>query len=400
MNKRKSTELTDEWGAFTAIPNQFLEQWGRYSDQAKVLFVLLRYHTNTKTRSAFPSYDQIKLETGWTPKTIVKAVRDLEAGGWLERRKQFSGNTHYILKRPSDSPAQSVPEERTESSAHSSPEGRTEVALHSFPEGRTDAHSFPLGRNDETKDLPSVLPSGQSYPQGRNDAHSFPQGRNGETKDLVQSFPTDRTIRREGQSFPQGSPVLPSGKANKEKTEINKTDDTKSLAAKRGRAAKSADEKADQQKNPFFERFAAQYAAEYEGPYVSRQGDFVQLAELRRRCRAHDNWDLNAPASDGKRDRYQQALDNYFASDMATRTFADFCARFSTFFKGALDRFGQYQGNGGANGQQQTAGNRETHNARATRKTFELLGINLDSSGAGDVGADPDDAAPARPALG
>lgn len=94
-----NTKLTDEWGSFTAVPNEFIANAVHLSDHARWMFVLLRFHTNSKTGTAFPSYDQIKAQTGWAYNTIAKAVKELEADGWLARKKQFSGTTHYTLIR-------------------------------------------------------------------------------------------------------------------------------------------------------------------------------------------------------------------------------------------------------------------------------------------------------------
>lgn len=93
------TKLTDEWGAFTAIPNEFIDHAQGLSDQARWLFIFLRRHTHQQTGIAFPSYTYIQEQTGWTPKTIARAVRELEAAGWLVRRKNFSAPTEYLLVR-------------------------------------------------------------------------------------------------------------------------------------------------------------------------------------------------------------------------------------------------------------------------------------------------------------
>lgn len=94
-----NTKLTDEWGSFSAIPNEFIDAAGDLSDQARWLFVLLRRYTNGQTGKAFPSYKVIQAHTGWTPKTIAKAVRELEETGWLIREKALGDVTHYILIR-------------------------------------------------------------------------------------------------------------------------------------------------------------------------------------------------------------------------------------------------------------------------------------------------------------
>lgn len=94
-----NTRITDEWGSFSAIPNEFIDAASDLSDQSRWLFVLLRRYTNGQTGKAFPSYKLIQERTGWTPKTIAKAVRELEEAGWIEREKAFNGPTQYILKR-------------------------------------------------------------------------------------------------------------------------------------------------------------------------------------------------------------------------------------------------------------------------------------------------------------
>jgi len=99
-----NTRIHDEWGAFSIIPNEFIDNAGDLSDQARWLFVLLRRYTNGQTGKAFPSYKLIQDRTGWTPKTIAKAVRELEEAGWMEREKTYNGPTNYILKRKSHFP--------------------------------------------------------------------------------------------------------------------------------------------------------------------------------------------------------------------------------------------------------------------------------------------------------
>lgn len=104
-----NTKIVDEWGAFSAIPNEFIDAAGDLSDQGRWLFVLLRRYTNGQTGKAFPSYRVIQDRTGWTPKTIAKAVRELEEAGWIEREKTYNGPTNYILKRNRHFPEGSKP---------------------------------------------------------------------------------------------------------------------------------------------------------------------------------------------------------------------------------------------------------------------------------------------------
>ena len=95
-----NSRLYSEWGAFAGIPYQFIDNASGCSDQARWLFVLLMRHANHETGEAFPSYQLLSAKTGWTNKTISKAVKELEEKGWITRKKQFSGPTVYTLVRP------------------------------------------------------------------------------------------------------------------------------------------------------------------------------------------------------------------------------------------------------------------------------------------------------------
>ena len=112
MPTNPNAKLFNEWGAFAVIPHEFIDASTAYSDQAFRLFVLLMRYTNGKTGEAFPSYTHLQSLTGWSTKTIAKAIRELEAAGWIVRKKQFSGPTHYTLVRP-----HSFPTERTDSTS-------------------------------------------------------------------------------------------------------------------------------------------------------------------------------------------------------------------------------------------------------------------------------------------
>lgn len=96
---RQHSEIYDEIGAFTTVPNELIDVPGM-SDQAFRLAVLLRRYTNNETGKAFPSYNFLQSKTGWTHKTIAKAIKELEASGWILREKQFSGPTKYTVKKP------------------------------------------------------------------------------------------------------------------------------------------------------------------------------------------------------------------------------------------------------------------------------------------------------------
>lgn len=136
------TTLTDEWGSFTAIPNEFIHMAGELQEQSRWLFVLLRHYTNSETKTAFPSYAEIKHKTGWAFNTIAKAIRDLEEHGWLIRKKQFSGNTHYTLIRKSKS-VKSLPEASNDQSL---PEASNDQSLRAASTSEPQVQSLRAAR--------------------------------------------------------------------------------------------------------------------------------------------------------------------------------------------------------------------------------------------------------------
>lgn len=110
--------LQDDLGTFTIIPNQFLSQSGNFSDHAFRLFVLLRYHTDNQSEVAFPSYKRIQSMTGWSTKTVAKAVKELMAAGWLNRKRRFNDSNVYRLQKPAQSfPTESLQYFPTESTS-------------------------------------------------------------------------------------------------------------------------------------------------------------------------------------------------------------------------------------------------------------------------------------------
>lgn len=139
---KRHSEIYDEIGAFTTVPNELVDTPG-VSDQAFRLAVLLRRYTNNETGKAFPSYNFIQSKTGWTPKTIAKAIRELESSGWIVREKQFSKPTKYTVKRP-----------------HYFPQGSGHSTSH------REVMTLPVGKSKKTntKKTNNSLRSGSSNP--------------------------------------------------------------------------------------------------------------------------------------------------------------------------------------------------------------------------------------------
>lgn len=93
------SNLSRRFGTFTVIPNAFFQD-SAISNTEFRLFAYFCYRTNQETETAFPSYDTIKRDTGMSYQTIANAVRQLEAKGWLTRKKRFSGTTIYAIDIP------------------------------------------------------------------------------------------------------------------------------------------------------------------------------------------------------------------------------------------------------------------------------------------------------------
>jgi phage replication O-like protein O len=112
--------------------------------------------------------------------------------------------------------------------------------------------------------------------------------------------------------------------------------ETKQRSKKEDRRVLPASAKPEKKINPlvepFFGEFCAAYSETYDGaPYVSCDGDFVQLTALRKR------W---ATVETSFETAWARALPNYLATPQKKHTLADLCVHFATFFKNAVDRFG------------------------------------------------------------
>jgi len=109
--------------------------------------------------------------------------------------------------------------------------------------------------------------------------------------------------------------------------------------------------------DPAYELFAVKHQESTGTGYVSKTGDFVQLAKLRK---------ANHIAGKGIPELWEQANDNYFGSPMAAYSLADLCIRFPIFRNSPLNEFKtpiHHRGNG--------HGPRESSQERAVRENKE-----------------------------
>ena len=114
--------------------------------------------------------------------------------------------------------------------------------------------------------------------------------------------------------------------------------DTKNIKKKTIKETKKENLPASPRIDPIYEIFAVQFQQAKGMPYLNKKPDFVQLAELRKKCAA-TGWELTA-------ERFSKAAKNYFDSEFGAYTLAHLAANFSTFFNSALDRFGKPQQKG------------------------------------------------------
>lgn len=87
----------DSIGRFAMIPHTFIEESRGLSIHARWLFVILMFYRNTMTGNSFPSYQTIHEKFGLRRPMISKGIKELEAAGWLKRKKRFSQSTIYTL---------------------------------------------------------------------------------------------------------------------------------------------------------------------------------------------------------------------------------------------------------------------------------------------------------------
>jgi len=91
--------LRDEIGDFVGIPISFMEDT-KQTAESRVVFMVLRYHTNKKSKRAFPGYETIMTESGLSRQKTAEGIKVLVGTGWLVKHKQFAKVTEYELRYP------------------------------------------------------------------------------------------------------------------------------------------------------------------------------------------------------------------------------------------------------------------------------------------------------------
>lgn len=186
-------KLSDLIGQFATIPNSFIQEAKTLSTEAKWLFVILRYHTNSKTGNAFPSYTKINEITGFHRKTISKALKELEGTGWLTKQRRFGASTLYALQIPSSSISDTT-EPQTSSAT-----GGTVSSITSATISSSDG----VHANQTEEETRSSKPDKELSPHARlMKIHSDrlggnlpdPQAQAGAVKWIVERFPMEKAV--------------------------------------------------------------------------------------------------------------------------------------------------------------------------------------------------------------
>lgn len=94
-------KLIDKIGRFVTVPNAFVHT--KPSHAAMHLFVVLRMYADNDTGVAFPSIDTLSRVAGMKRNTVIKAVKELIAGGWLARVKRYGKSNVYAIQFPTSS---------------------------------------------------------------------------------------------------------------------------------------------------------------------------------------------------------------------------------------------------------------------------------------------------------
>lgn len=76
--------------------------WAKMSPQAKALYPVIKAFTNWQDGHAFPSFDTLQEYSGLGRTSISKAIKELEALGYVRREKQGAGrasNQYRLLEK-------------------------------------------------------------------------------------------------------------------------------------------------------------------------------------------------------------------------------------------------------------------------------------------------------------
>lgn len=270
------------------IPDEAIDRmYAELTSGARDLYTFLARCRNQKTGKCCPSINTITESIGLSRARIYAVRKELESKKWAT----FKGNDAMLL-----------------------------IGYESLKNKTSD-----VGSAEDSAGLPSVLPETGESLVFKTEKSCFQDSRVLKTRQnslknkTNQSCFQDSHIRKNQQIEPAKEPI-PGSDASGD--QVESTDDS----------AKA------RQVIPEYEIFAEKFRDAYGMPYANKRADFVQFRALQSKCEKN-NWPLTP-------ERFRQATENYFASELGAHTFADLCVRFSSFYRGRLDRFSKPALNG------------------------------------------------------
>lgn len=223
--------------------------------------------------------------------------------------------------------------------------------------------TFIKHQHPHPNEAPSVIPA---YDQNANEQCNITSEQDQDT--------SGRVITHTARSLPS-FPSIPSDTCKDTPSEcLAVTVETDRTAGPPGAKAKSRKKAEVSEKAAWAEAwlsvFEDAYQLTHQCPYKRKTADFVQLAALVR----------GMPEQWLTPERFIQAVQNYFSSDIGTHTLADLATRFGDFYRSPLDRFKvPIKRPESVNG---APTKRETENERNRRENAEYLAA-LDRAAAG-----------------
>lgn len=172
--------LRDEIGDFVGIPLSFIED-DQQTAESRVVFMILRYHTNRKRKRAFPGYETIMRETGLSRQKTAAGIKVLVVTGWLVKHKQFSKATEYEIRYPSS--AVSSPVELTQDAPLVPPANAVSSATEQPPYSDNKIESNKIRERDgfqrQEKPRPPENPDADPNRESRAELMGFLQDKTG-----------------------------------------------------------------------------------------------------------------------------------------------------------------------------------------------------------------------------
>src|SRR3990167_3635998 len=97
---RKRSTVYDKICQFTTVPESVIKRTAEIGSDAVMMFVYLRFRTNSDRGQAWPSYDLMQSDLGWGRSKVSGALKSLQDAGLLIKTRRFGQSTLYRLVPP------------------------------------------------------------------------------------------------------------------------------------------------------------------------------------------------------------------------------------------------------------------------------------------------------------